>query len=313
MLSLSVGAPWMWAAFLGFVLVMLALDLGLFHRTEHVIRTREALAWSAVWIGLAMAFCALVWHFAGARLGLEFLTAYVVEKALSVDNLFVFMALFSYFALPRYLEHRVLFWGVVGALVLRAVFILVGGALLHAFHWIIYIFGAFLILTGIKLFFGHGVEVHPESNPMLRLFRRLVPSVADYRDRHFFVREGGRLLATPLFFVLIMVEMTDVLFAVDSIPAVFAISKDPFIVFTSNIFAILGLRALYFLLAGMLGRFRYLRYGLALVLVFVGLKMAVSELVEVPVLLSLGVIALLIGGAIGISLWKVPRDASTHS
>jgi tellurite resistance protein TerC len=296
------GTPLLWVGFSAFVLVMLALDLGVFNRHEHEIRMREAAAWSAAWITLSLIFGAGVWWVEGADKGLQFLTAWLVEKALSVDNLFVFLAIFTYFAVPKKLQHTALFWGVFGALVMRAVFIFLGGALLHAFEWIIYVFGAFLVFTGVRLMLTEE-EVHPEKNRVLRLCRRIFPATPDYVGKHFFVRGADKVLrATPLFFVLVVVEISDVMFAVDSIPAVFAITTDTFIVYTSNVFAILGLRALYFLLAGSLGRFHLLRHGLSLVLMFVGLKMLVAKWIEIPIGVSLGVIAGLIALSIIASL-----------
>jgi tellurite resistance protein TerC len=306
----SVGTPLLWGGFVAFVLAMLALDLGVFHRKEHTVRPREALLWSLAWISLALAFNAGVYHWFGPQRGLEFLTGYLIEKALSVDNLFVFLVLFSYFAVPAALQHRVLFWGILGALVMRALFIFAGTALLQSFHWVMYVFGAFLVFTGLRLLGHGGAEQHPERNPVLRLFRRVVPSVADYRGTRFWVKEGGRWLATPLLTVVVAVEATDIVFAVDSIPAVFAITTDPFIVFTSNIFAILGLRALYFLLAGMLGSFRFLKYGLGLVLAFVGVKMVLSGHVEIPIPVSLGVIAALLLLAVLASVLFPAREAA---
>jgi tellurite resistance protein TerC len=302
----SIGTPVMWIGFTAFVLAMLALDLGVFHRKEHVVRPREALVWTLVWIGLALAFNAGVYFWFGSERGLEFLTGYLIEKALSVDNLFVFLVLFSYFAVPAQLQHRVLFWGILGALVMRAGFILAGAALIQRFHWVIYVFGAFLVLTGFKLLTRREGEVHPERNPVLRFFRRIVPAVSDYRGPRFAVKEAGRWYATPLLMVLVAVEATDIVFAVDSIPAIFGITTDPFIVYTSNIFAILGLRALYFLLAGMLGRFRYLDVGLGLVLAFVGAKMLLSGVYKVPIVASLVVVAALLGGSILLSLLRPP-------
>ncbi len=287
----SIGTPALWIGFLVFVLAMLALDLGVFHRKEHAVRPREAAIWSVVWISLALLFNLGVYHWFGSVRALEFLTGYLIEKALSVDNLFVFLVVFSYFSVPAKLQHRVLFWGILGALFMRAAFIFAGAALIQSFHWVIYVFGAFLVYTGIKLLTHADAEQHPEKNPVLRLFRRVVPAVPDYRGAHFVVREKGRLLATPLLAVLVVIEATDIVFAVDSIPAIFAITADPFIVFTSNIFAILGLRALYFLLAGMLGAFRFLKVGLGLVLAFVGAKMLSDHWIEVPIWVSLTVIA----------------------
>ena len=291
----SIGTPALWIGFLVFVLAMLALDLGVFHRKEHAVRPREAAIWSVVWISLALVFNVGVWHWFGPVRALEFLTGYLIEKALSVDNLFVFLVLFSYFSVPAKLQHRVLFWGILGALVMRAAFIFAGAALIQSFHWVIYVFGAFLVFTGIRLLTAGEGEQHPERNPALRVFRRVVPAVSDYRGPRFIVKESGRWLATPLLAVLVAIEATDIVFALDSIPAIFAITSDPFIVFTSNIFAILGLRALYFLLAGMLGAFRYLKVGLGLVLAFVGAKMLSEHWIEVPIWVSLTVIAALLG------------------
>ena len=287
----SVGTLHLWVGFILFVILMLALDLGVFHRKAHRVSTREAAVWSLVWISLALIFNAGVYAYFGSEKALEFLTAYLIEKALSVDNLFVFFVLFTFFAVPAQLQHRVLFWGILGALIMRGVFIFAGAAMIYKFHWVLYGFGVFLIITGIKLLFSSDEEAHPERNPVLRLFHRLVRSVPDYREAHFFVREGGKWFATPLLMVLVVVEATDIVFAVDSIPAVFAISRDPFIIFTSNIFAILGLRALYFLLAGLIGQFRFLKIGLGLVLAFVGAKMLLADWYPVPIAVSLGIIA----------------------
>ena len=268
---------WMWILFHVFVVAMLALDLGVFHRTAHQVRVREALAWSGVWIVLALVFAGLVYTWKDGDLALQFLTGYVIEKSLSVDNLFVFLLVFHYFKVPAQDQHRVLFWGIVGAMVMRAVFILAGVALITKFHWIIYVFGLFLIYSGVKIALEKDKEIHPEQNPVLRLFRRLAPTTPDYVGHSMFLRIDGQLFDTPLFLVLLVIETTDVIFAVDSIPAILAISRDPFIVYTSNIFAILGLRSLYFALAGMMAAFHYLHYGLAFVLVFVGTKMLISE------------------------------------
>ncbi len=302
----TIGTPLLWAGFTLLVLALLALDLGVFHRRVHIIRTREALLWSIFWICLALLFNVGVYHWFGKKHALEFFTGYVIEKALSVDNIFVFVVIFTYFAVPRELHHRVLFWGIVGALVLRAAFILAGAALIQTFHWVIYIFGAFLIFTGAKLFLDRGSEVHPEKNPVLRLFRKLVRSVDGYRGAHFFVKENGVRLATPLLLVLVCIEATDVVFALDSIPAIFAITRDPFIVYTSNIFAILGLRALYFLLAGIIPKFRYLRVGLAVVLVFVGIKMVIEGFYEIPIALSLLFILVVLTLSVLLS-WMIPE------
>jgi tellurite resistance protein TerC len=277
---------------------MLALDLGVFHRRAHEIRIREALLWTFVWIALALAFNLGVYLSFGSERALEFLTGYLIEKALSVDNIFVFMVVFSVFAVPAALQHRVLFWGILGALIMRAIFIVLGAALLQEFHWLGYLLGVFLVFTGIKLLRQRAGAVHPERNPLFRVFRRLIPSVDDYRGGHFTVVEAGRRYATPLLLVLVAVEATDLVFAVDSIPAIFAVTTDPFIVYTSNIFAILGLRALYFALAGMMGRFHHLKVGLSLALVFVGVKMLLVGVYEVPILASLSVIATLLVGSI---------------
>jgi tellurite resistance protein TerC len=308
-MTASIGTPLLWGGFLLLIFVLLALDLGVFHRKAHVIGLREALLWSVFWICLALVFNAGVYYWFGHKHALEFFTGYVIEKALSVDNIFVFVVIFTYFAVPRELHHRVLFWGIVGALVLRAVFIVLGAALIQMFHWVIYIFGAFLIFTGAKLFLDRGSEVHPEQNPVLKLFRRFVRSVDGYRGARFFVTENGVRYATPLLLVLVCIEATDVVFAMDSIPAIFAITRDPFIVFTSNIFAILGLRALYFLLAGVIPKFRYLRVGLAVVLVFVGIKMVIEGFYEIPIVLSLLVILVVLSASILLS-WIIPEDRS---
>ncbi len=297
----SVGNPALWAGFLLFVVAMLALDLGVFHRRGHAVGLREALAWSGVWIGFALLFAAGVAMRFGADAGLQFLTGYVVEKSLSVDNIFVFAVIFSAFGVSQALQHRVLFWGVAGALVLRAVFILAGAAFLETFHWAIYVFGGILVLTGVRLFARRHVEPHPERNPVTRLASRVLPLAPDHNGPEFILRRKGSLLVTPLLLALVTVEVTDIVFAVDSIPAVFAVSRDPFIVFTSNIFAILGLRSLYFLLAGVMGRFRFLTLGLAGVLLFVGAKMLLSAVVAIPTGLSLGVVAAILGLSVAAS------------
>jgi len=304
----SVGTPVLWLGFTAFVVAMLVLDLSVFHRRAHAVRMREALIWTGVWIGMALLFNLGVYLWFGARTGLEFLTGYLIEKALSVDNIFVFLVIFAYFRVPGALQHRVLFWGILGALVTRAIFILLGAALLHRFHWVIYLFGGFLVFTGIKLLFQGEGEVHPERNPVLRLFARLVPTVTDYRGARFTVIQAGRRYATPLLMVLIVVETTDLVFAVDSIPAIFAVTRDPFIVYTSNIFAILGLRALFFVLAGTMNKFHYLQVGLGLVLAFVGVKMLIADVYKVPVGISLGVIATLLAGSMIASLLRPPVE-----
>jgi tellurite resistance protein TerC len=299
---------WLWAGFTAFVLAMLTLDLGVFHRKAHAVSIREATIWSAVWVTLSMIFNLGLYYFRGSEVAVQFLTGYLIEKSLSVDNIFVFALIFGYFAVPASDQHRVLFWGILGALVMRAAFIFAGSALLAQFHWIIYVFGAFLIFTGIRMARHQEMEIHPEDNPVLKLVRRLIPVTGDYRGHHFFVREAGRWVATPLFLVLALLETTDLVFAVDSIPAIFAVTNDPFIVYTSNIFAILGLRSLYFLLAGVMDKFVYLKLGLSAVLVFVGTKMTLTELYKIPSLISLAVIAAILTAAVLASLRKTRRE-----
>lgn len=306
MSSDSVGTAPLWIGFAVLVLAMLALDLGVFHRKAHEVRVREALTWTVVWISLSLLWNLGVYLRFGAKPALEFLTGYVIEKALSFDNIFVFIVVFSAFAVPPKLQHRVLFWGILGALVLRAMFIVLGTALIHRFHWIIYVFGAFLVFTGIKLLVQRGEEVHPERNPLFRLFRRFVRSVGDYRGGHFTVVEAGKRHATPLLLVLVAIETTDIVFAVDSIPAIFAVTTDPFIVYTSNVFAILGLRALYFALADMMGRFHYLKIGLSLVLVFVGAKMLLAGVYKIPIAVSLMLIVTVLATSVVASLLRRP-------
>ena len=280
-----------WVAFNIFVLVMLALDLGVFHRKAHVIKIKEALIWSAAWITLALLFNLGVYFWRGPETALEFFTGYLIEKSLSVDNIFVFLLIFSYFGVPPLYQHKVLFWGILGALIMRAVFIAMGITLIEKFHWTIYLFGAFLILIGMKMAVQKERKIQPERNPLLRLFRRWVPVTEDYAEGRFVVKRAGRYLATPLFIVLVAVETTDIIFAVDSIPAILAITLDPFIVYTSNVFAILGLRALYFALAGVMELFHHLHYGLSAVLVFVGIKMLITDLYKIPVSIALSVVA----------------------
>jgi tellurite resistance protein TerC len=302
----SIGSPVLWGGFLVFVLLMLALDLGVFHRHEHVIRYREALIWSAVWVSLALVFNAYVaWRF-GSQAGLEFLTGYLIEKSLSVDNIFVFVVIFGAMGIPPIYQHRVLFWGILTALVLRAAMIFAGVAMLERFHWMIYVFGGFLVVTGIKLFVQRDKEENPEEGWAMRLSRRFIPSTNRLDGAHFFTRVDGRRLATPLFLTLVLVEITDVIFAVDSIPAIFAITTDPFIVFTSNIFAILGLRSLFFLVGGLVEKFRYLKVGLAAVLVFVGTKMLVVSIYKIPAVGSLIVILTILGSSM-IASWLADR------
>ena len=293
---------WAWGAFLIFIVAMLALDLGVFRRKSHEIKLKEALTWCAVWFSLAMSFAAIVWWWQGPERGLEWLTAYVVEIALSVDNVFVFIVIFTFFKVPKAHQHRVLFWGIVGAAILRFIFIFAGVALLARFHWLIYVFGAFLLVTGIKLALPQKDDFDPETNFAVRLLRRFYPVSPDYDGGKFFTMMNGVKAATPLFVVLIVIETTDVAFALDSIPAVLAISDLPFIVFTSNIFAILGLRSLYFALSGVMDLFRFLNIGLAFVLSFIGVKMLISGYYHIPVGISLATIACTLALAVGASL-----------
>lgn len=298
---------WLWIGFGVFVLAMLALDLGVFHRKSHIVGMKEALTWSGVWVALALLFNAGVWYWRGHDQGLKFLTGYVVELSLSVDNLFVFLLIFAYFKVPAQYQHKVLFWGILGALVMRAVFIGAGIALIQKFHWIIHVFGTVLVISGLKMAFEKDKEVHPEKNPVLRLFRRFMPVASEYHEGRFFVRREKLWLATPLFIVLLMLESTDLVFAVDSVPAVLAITTDPFIVYTSNVFAILGLRSMFFALAGIMKLFHYLHYGLASVLVFVGGKMLLAGFYKIPTLVSLLVIVGLLGTAVVASLVHAVR------
>ncbi|MDA0840866.1 MAG: TerC family protein [Planctomycetota bacterium] len=301
-----------WAGFNLFVLLMLAIDLGVFHRREHEVSVREALAWTAVWVALAMTFNVVIYFWRGQEVALEFLTGYVIEKALSVDNIFVFLLIFTYFGVAPIHQHRVLFWGILGALVMRAMFIFAGVGLIQRFHWVIYVFGAFLVITGIKMAFQKDTKVHPERNPVVRLFKRFFPVTDRFEGGKFFVTENGRRLATPLFIVLLVVETTDLIFAVDSIPAILAITLDPFIVYTSNVFAILGLRALYFALAGIMQIFHYLHYGLSFVLVFVGVKMVLADFYKIPIAAALGVVAGAILASVIASL-LMPKQAKAES
>ncbi|MCB0077212.1 MAG: TerC family protein [Anaerolineales bacterium] len=313
------GTIWLWVGFNLFVLLMLAIDLGIFHREAHEVSIKEASIWTAVWITLALIFNGVIYLFwdqmmpgsayTNGDAALAFFTGYLIEKSLSVDNIFVFVLIFTYFAVPAAYQHRVLFWGIIGALVMRASLILVGAALLKEFHWIIYIFGAFLIFTGIRMARHKDEELHPEKNPVVRLFRRFMSVTDEYQGEKFFVRQAGKLVATPLFIVLLLVESTDLVFAVDSIPAIFAITDDPFIVYTSNVFAILGLRSLYFVLAGVVHKFHYLKLGLSVVLTFVGIKMVLIDIYKIPTAVSLGVIATVLVISIAMSLLRPPQEA----
>jgi tellurite resistance protein TerC len=309
---------WWWIAFNAMVLALLALDLGVFNRKAHAVTVREAMGWSAVWIALAIAFGLWIGSSMGRQSMLEFYAGYLVEQALSVDNLFVFILIFGYIRIPPELQHRVLFWGIIGALFMRGAMIGAGAVLIAQFHWIIYVFGAFLVFTGAKMAFGGESDIAPESNPVIRLVRRFLPLTTKFHGEKFFVREAvngkvARLVATPLFVVLALVETTDVVFAVDSIPAIFGVTRNPFLVYTSNVFAILGLRSMYFVLAGVIGKFHLLKYGLALVLTFVGGKMLLSEIWPLGIGLSLAVVGALLVGSVLLSLVIAPPSpAAAH-
>ncbi len=294
-----------------FILCMLALDLGVFHRKSHVISVRESLIWTGVWIALALLFNILIYYRyeflypgKGTEAALQYLTGYLIEKSLSIDNVFVFLLLFTFFKVPSEYQHRVLFWGIIGALLFRAVFIALGAVLIARFHWIFYFFGALLIFTGIKMALGKDRTINPEKNPVLRLFRKIMPVTAEYHGPRFFIREDSLLKATPLFIVLLLIETSDIIFAVDSIPAIFAITEDPFLVYTANVFAILGLRSLYFAIAGIMRLFHHLHYGLSIILIFIGGKMIAAEALsfKVPVVYSLGFVAVCIAASVMASL-----------
>ncbi len=315
---------WIWVSFLGFVLVVLALDLGVFHRSAHEVKSKEALIWSTVWMGLALVFGAVLftqWHsvspgsgYSNADAGLAFVTGYFVEWALSVDNLFVFLLVFAYFQVPARFQHRVLFWGIIGALIFRALFITAGSVLLERFHWTMILFGAFLVFTGIKMLTSKGKKMDPAKNPLVRMVRKFIPVTTEFHGQKFLTRIDGKLWATPLLLALLLVEFTDVVFAIDSVPAIFAITKEPFIVFTSNVFAILGLRSLYFALSGLMQMFHYLHFGLSAVLMFVGGKMLYGFLEKdvwstwpsMPVWVSLPIIITILGIAVAYSLLRSP-------
>jgi len=299
---MSAEAFLLWTAFTLLIVVMLTIDLGVVHRKAHVVGVREALLWTVIWILLALAFGAAIFVFAGAEKGVQYLTGYLIEKSLSADNLFVFLMIFWYFSVPPLLQPKVLHWGIITAIVLRFVFILTGAALLETFHWIIYVFGGLLIFTAIRMAFQGEREIHPERNPVIRAFRRFLPVTNDFEGDRFFVRKAGVLAATPLFITLLMVETSDIIFAVDSIPAIFAVTLDPFIVYTANVFAILGLRALFFALASLARYFTHLKQGLVLILLFVGVKMMLSEVYKIPVWVSLGVIGTVLLVSIFISI-----------
>ena len=308
---------WLWIGFNLFVLAMLALDLGVFHRKSHAVSGREALIWSLVWISLSLVFNIVIYFFwdrmmprssyTNSEAALAFFTGYLIEKSLSVDNIFVFILIFSFFAVPAAYQHRVLFWGILGALVMRGALIVVGAALLKEFQWIIYIFGAFLIFTGIRMARHQDEEIHPDQNPVVKFFRKFMPVTENFEKDKFFVRRAGKILATPLFLILLIVESTDLVFAVDSIPAIFAVTQEAFIVYTSNVFAILGLRALYFLLANVMDKFEYLKLGLSAVLTFIGTKMVIVDFYHIPVGASLAVVAGILTISILASLWKTRK------
>jgi tellurite resistance protein TerC len=299
---------WVWLGFIALIFLFLALDLLVFHREAHEISIKEAFVWSVVWSVIGIAFAGVIWAAWGSEIAGEYLAGYVIERSLSVDNIFVFALIFGYFSVPAAYQHRVLVWGLVGAVVFRIAFIAAGASLLETFHWMIYIFGGFLIFTGLRMAFGKEVEVHPETNPALRLLRRVLPVTSDYHGAQFFTRQAGVMMATPLLAVLVVIETTDIIFAVDSIPAIFAVTDHAFIVFSSNAFAILGMRVLYFLLAGAMHRFIYLKHGLAIVLVFVGVKMMSEDVLHMPIAISLGIIAIVLALSMGLSL-IVTRNA----
>lgn len=301
------GAIWPWIGFNLFVLAMLALDLGVFHRKAHPVSIREASIWSVVWITLALLFNAGIYFFSGPEAALQFFTGYLIEKSLSVDNIFIFVLLFTFFSVPAAYQHRVLFWGVLGAMMMRGIMIGLGVVLLETFHWIIYLFGAFLIFTGIRMGIHNGAEVHPVRNPLLKFVRRIFPVTHDYERERFVVRRAGQIVLTPLLLVLVVVETTDMIFALDSIPAILAVTRNPFLVYTSNVFAILGLRSLYFVFANVMGKFYYLKPGLAVVLFFVGVKMVITDIFHIPTALSLIVIGAVLTAAIGASIVRARR------
>ena len=299
----------LWIGFNIFVLALLALDLGVFHRKAHSVSIKDATTWSLIWVSLAMIFNLGIYFAWGQEKALEFFTGYVIEKSLSVDNLFIFLMIFQYFSTPAEYQHRVLFWGILGALILRAIFIAAGSALLSHFHWMIYVFGGFLVFTGIKMFLQGDEKLDPERNPVVRLFERWVPITREYHGQNFTIRTNGKTRATLLLLVLIVIETTDVIFAVDSIPAIFAVTQDSFIVYTSNIFAILGLRALYFMLAGIMQMFVYLKFGLSLVLCFVGAKMLLADIYKIPIGASLSVIGTILLVSVMASWWAQRKSA----
>jgi tellurite resistance protein TerC len=299
---------WFWVGFIAFVLAMLALDLGVFHREAHEVRPTEAAIWTAVWVALALAFAAGLFGFYGHEVGLTFLTGYIIEESLSIDNIFVIVLIFEFFRVPKNCQHRVLFYGILGALAMRGLFIGLGAVLIARFHWVLYVFGAMLVITGVRMAVKRDEEFEGNDNPIVRVVRRFLPLSHEYHGKRFFVVEAGRRVATPLLLVLILVEFTDLIFAVDSIPAIFGVTQDTFIVFTSNIFAILGLRSLYFLLAAVVDRFYLLKYGLALILTFVGVKMLTEKWIDIDIVLSLAVILGVLAAAIAASMIWPRKD-----
>jgi tellurite resistance protein TerC len=298
----TVGSPLVWGLFALVVVLALAVDLGVFHRKAHVVSMREAAIWTSVWASLALSFNGFVYHRFGTQKALEFLQGYLLEWALSVDNVFVFLVIFRYFQVPPQHLHRVLFWGIIGAVVARGVFIAAGVALLERFHWVMYLLGAFLVYTGGKIFFQKEDDLDPGKNPVLRLFRRVIPTTAAFEGQSFLTRKQGRLMATPLLVVLVAVEVSDIMFAVDSIPAILGVTRDPFIVFTSNVFAILGLRSLFFLIEVLVRKLRFLKIGVAVILAFIGVKILIADLYKIPVAVSLGVLAAVLAASALVSL-----------
>jgi tellurite resistance protein TerC len=304
---------WFWIGFIAFVLAMLALDLGVFQRQSHEVKPKEAAIWTAVWVSLALIFAGGLWYFQGSEPALTFLTGYVIEESLSMDNIFVIVLIFDYFLVPKAYQHRVLFYGILGALVMRGIFIALGTVLLAKFQWIIYVFGAMLVITGVRMAFKRDESFDADQNPIVKIVRRIFPLTSQYHGKHFFTVENGRKMATPLLLVLVLVEFTDLIFAIDSIPAIFGVTRDPFIVYTSNIFAVMGLRSLYFLLASVIEKFHLLKYGLAIILTFVGVKMIAEAWVHVPIVVSLAVILGVLVLAIAASLiWPPPPPPRTE-
>ncbi len=296
----------LWIGFNIFILIMLALDLFVIQRKTHVIKVKEALIWSAIWVVLALIFNVFIYHEFGKTKALEYFTGYLLERSLSIDNIFVFILLFSYFKVEQQYHHKILFWGVIGALILRALLIWLGSALVSQFEWVIYIFGAFLLITGFRMGFQSDADIHPENNVIIRFFKKILPVTSRYHGGDFFVRQGGKLHATPMIIVLLSIEVTDLIFAFDSIPAIFAVTRDPFIIYSSNIFAVLGLRTTYFALSGIMNKFHYLRVGLSMILVFIGIKMLIMDFYKISIFFSLTVIALILAASIVFSIVMQP-------